>query len=42
MVKGVPAKDFRNKNHEELLSELKKLRVNHDLIIGRITNYQIY
>jgi hypothetical protein len=27
MVKGTPVRDIRNKNTEELLGELKKLRV---------------
>jgi hypothetical protein len=27
MVKGTPVREFKNKNHEELLGELKRLRV---------------
>jgi hypothetical protein len=28
MVKGVAVSEFRKKNHDELLGELKRLRVN--------------
>jgi hypothetical protein len=42
MVKGVAVGDFRKKNHEELLGELKRLRVAYYLILGRITTNKIH
>jgi hypothetical protein len=42
MVKGIAVGDFRKRNHEELLGELKRLRVLYNLILGRITTNQIY
>ncbi len=42
MVKGVPVKEFRSKSNDDLLGELKRLRVTYYLILGRITTNQIH
>jgi hypothetical protein len=38
MVKGVAVGEFRNKNHEELLGELKRLRVIYHINLRKIYN----
>ena len=40
--KAIATKTLRAKNDEDLLKELKTLRVKITLILGRITKYKIY
>jgi hypothetical protein len=39
MVKGVPIREIKNKSHEDLLGELKRLRVK--IIYNQRKNYKI-